>query len=364
MPPPKKRQKVDGNGSANPPRRSTTLLDFFQGPAGRPAVGGAGTASNGSRGKHKVEIFPEDADIIVISDDEDPQLQPPVAPAGESSSIGSSTSSDISLPNRRQQFYELGGSGPVTSEHSLGDDNLPTNDQPETIRKTISEQPIPQRECTPPPPEPSILDLDAASAPNPFESSISRSIPDIQETGETEWLTGDDEIIEIEDDSDGEEGCGFEEKGSSREERSGDCLGTMVRDEAVSSSACPVCNVCVDGWSSDDLSEHVNACLDSPPTSKRPLTPRQGSSSRVPPQSSSKPPPSEPSGRGPNAFSLLMSSRKENEAWKLAEVDLAKPDSAIGKARRSEGRRKAPFYKVMQGMPIAVDAFRYGKIPG
>lgn len=59
-----------------------------------------------------------------------------------------------------------------------------------------------------------------------------------------------------------------------------------------------------------------------------------------------------------------MSSRKENEAWKLAEVDFAKPDSAVGKARRSEGRRKAPFYKVLQGMPIAVDAFRYGKIPG
>ncbi|EAU90173.1 DNA cross-link repair protein pso2/snm1 [Coprinopsis cinerea okayama7 len=61
-----------------------------------------------------------------------------------------------------------------------------------------------------------------------------------------------------------------------------------------------------------------------------------------------------------NAFSVLMSSFKENEAWKEASAAEAKTRPAKG----DSGRRKAPFYKVLQGMPIAVDAFKYGKIPG
>jgi DNA cross-link repair 1A protein len=60
-----------------------------------------------------------------------------------------------------------------------------------------------------------------------------------------------------------------------------------------------------------------------------------------------------------NAFSVLMSSVKENEAWKEASVD-----KTSGPSQAGSGRRKAPFYKVLQGMPIAVDAFNFGEIPG
>ncbi|KAF8557696.1 DRMBL-domain-containing protein [Imleria badia] len=54
-----------------------------------------------------------------------------------------------------------------------------------------------------------------------------------------------------------------------------------------------------------------------------------------------------------------MNSHKENEIW--VEADAA-ADRDFWPTRGN--RRKAPFYKVLQGMPIAVDAFCYGAIPG
>ncbi|BEJ12399.1 hypothetical protein CspHIS471_0208590 [Cutaneotrichosporon sp. HIS471] len=55
-----------------------------------------------------------------------------------------------------------------------------------------------------------------------------------------------------------------------------------------------------------------------------------------------------------NAFSVLMSGNKNKETWD--EVD--QPKNVPGR------RRPAPFYKILTGMPIAVDAFCYGAIPG
>ncbi|KAF5316406.1 hypothetical protein D9619_006309 [Psilocybe cf. subviscida] len=66
-----------------------------------------------------------------------------------------------------------------------------------------------------------------------------------------------------------------------------------------------------------------------------------------------------------NAFSFMMSSHKENEIWKEAsQAERKLPAGQRFNNNAQNGRRKAPFYKVLTGMPIAVDAFKYGAITG
>jgi len=83
------------------------------------------------------------------------------------------------------------------------------------------------------------------------------------------------------------------------------------------------------------MRKHVNSCIDTAePTTISPTQPKTPKAKLVAPASTT------------NAFSLLMSGRKEVDAWKIAEMDHAKAGTDAAKQRSQGGRRKAPFYKV------------------
>jgi DNA cross-link repair 1A protein len=72
--------------------------------------------------------------------------------------------------------------------------------------------------------------------------------------------------------------------------------------------------------------------------------------------------PESPTKNSSGVFSVLITSQKENEAWKEAAVA---ENHNFRPTKTNDGRRQAPFYnwKVMRDMPITFNAFRYGAIP-
>ncbi|KAG9312825.1 DNA cross-link repair protein pso2/snm1 [Chiua virens] len=122
---------------------------------------------------------------------------------------------------------------------------------------------------------------------------------------------------------------------------------------------CPMCGLDLTGFLVVELETHVNQCLDMSLQNENSDVQESNATSV---QTCVKPENSHSSTlikrQRDNLYNVLMNSHKENESWIEA-------DASVDNFRLTRGnRRKAPFYKVLQGMPIAVDAFCYGSIPG
>lgn len=206
-------------------------------------------------------------------------------------------------------------------------------------------------ECTPAPPDP--LELK-------------------QEESTYDQFVNLDEVEGMFDDDVYEEGDEFRERL---------IMEADERESEAMTANCPLCNASLAGITPSQASEHVNACLDGKPIplpsqpSPRPdpkSNSRQSSPMVDAPEVSKRfskaafPRPGQdnpislgaPASKPTSAFGKLMSGHAEDAAWATAA---ATENASRGKPAYE---RTCPFYKIMPGFFICVDAFRYGAVKG
>jgi DNA cross-link repair 1A protein len=140
-----------------------------------------------------------------------------------------------------------------------------------------------------------------------------------------------------------------------------------IEDPDAAGPTCPICNVSLLDATEQQAAIHVNNCLDGKPTelptSSRETEPTSGSNDHKkfmrPPKPGQPNPASLQKTPGKeSAFSRLMSGHAEDAAWASAA---AEETASRGKPSY---QRTCPFYKILPGFSICVDAFRYGAVEG
>ncbi|KAK3392939.1 eukaryotic translation initiation factor 3-like protein [Podospora didyma] len=143
-------------------------------------------------------------------------------------------------------------------------------------------------------------------------------------------------------------------------------------DPGGMTASCPICNGSLAGINEDQATAHVNACLDGSPTTEdlqlskrfasRAAMARPGQANPIDLVLNGGGDSSEPGAKtgssSNSAFAKLMTGNAEDNAWATAA---AAEQASRGKPAY---KRTCPFYKIMPGFSICVDAFRYGAVEG
>ena len=169
----------------------------------------------------------------------------------------------------------------------------------------------------------------------------------------------------------------------------GNRIGDSPEREPEDVVSCPICNYSLKGMAYAESATHVNDCLDGNSSSKpqedeimaaenslshisstqvttntvKSSSINSGAQSRVVFRTA-KPPQKDPATAvAPlqhvnSAFGRLMTGHAEDSAWKTAAA------AEIASRGKPSYERTCPFYKILPGMSICVDAFRYGAVEG
>ena len=207
-----------------------------------------------------------------------------------------------------------------------------------------------------------------------IEDFIDEEFPDEgEEYMERRWMEEQAQMeLEMEQDEDDPGGMSTDMQQKIPENNMG------ILPQNAMSCSCPICGGMITGMSEEQVSVHVNDCLDGKaPPLKHDWTQQSGpdelsikieggvpAHKRFQRAAIARPGQENPFGlnkisdKASSAFSKLMSGHAEDNAWATAAAAEA---ASRGKPAY---QRTCPFYKIMPGLFICVDAFRYGAVEG
>ena len=384
--------KARGKGNGN-------ILNFFQ----KAAVPNRGKDDTGSGGPREESLFLDDDDFGTFGNSR--RVGQTITPPKD---CDSPETEEIRNPPEEERYHEFGG---VVKRQKIGSRDSDVSHKPlffatpaalgETTNSAVKEPPastVNRDEDSSPSrgadqesqigavqDEISIDTITAPPSPIPTLKCEPTSYGDVAD------FEGMEDFIEDEFPEEGEEylerrwmeeqanmEMGLEEDGEPEAAVDGfKEEGNSMNDQSIPAEtpSCPLCGVALLGITDQQASQHVNNCLDGKrtplptPVKVEASLPIKKENSGITHKRFQRAAIARPGQENPfgltragenhsSAFSTLMSGHAEDAAWATAAATEA---ASRGKPAY---QRTCPFYKILPGFSICVDAFRYGAVEG